>query len=100
MPNQTPFEVEVALTPVLVGLASEFAPESIVTVPTMGLGHHHYAAPSLSRKFWYEVDMSESMCTNGNVGSPRRRVELLKESGLFIQAIDGIDPSVTHAVQA
>jgi len=74
MSNQTPFAVEVALASLLVKLAKEFAPAVIVAVPTMGLdyarlvaqglGHPHYVALGLSRKFWYDEELAESMSSS------------------------------------
>ncbi len=74
MSNQTPFAVEAALAPLLVELASDFSPDIIAAVPTMGLdyarlvaqglGHPHYAALGLSRKFWYSEDLAESMSSS------------------------------------
>ena len=74
MSNQTPFAVEAALAPQLVGLAKELDPEVVVAVPTMGLdyarlvaqglGHAHYVALGLSRKFWYNEDLAESMSSS------------------------------------
>ena len=90
MSNQTPFVVEAALAPLLVGLASEFAPECIVAVPTMGLdyarlvakglGHPDYAALGLSRKFWYDEAMSESMSSST---SPTQKKSIYLDPGLL-----------------
>ena len=71
MSNQTPFEVEDALAPLIAQVASTFSPDCVAAVPTMGLdyarltarklGLPHYVAMGLSRKFWYDDGLSERM---------------------------------------
>lgn len=68
MSNQTPFEVEQALSVLLSGLAAEFSAEVIVGIPTLGLdyarnvarnlGFPDYVALGNSRKFWYSDKLS------------------------------------------
>lgn len=94
MSNQTPFVVEAALTPLLVDLASEFAPECVVAVPTMGLdyarrvakglGHSDYAALGLSRKFWYDEDLSESMSSST---SPTQKKSIYLDPALLSRVV-------------
>ncbi|MBE9079201.1 hypothetical protein IQ241_18170 [Romeria aff. gracilis LEGE 07310] len=80
MSNQTPFEVEQGLTPLLTELAREAAPEAIVGVPTLGLDYArqvarslnfpHYVALGNSRKFWYDDSLSvpvESVTSPGDL---------------------------------
>ncbi|CAN5418207.1 phosphoribosyltransferase [soil metagenome] len=74
MSNQTPFAVEGALVPLMTRLAQSFGPEAIAAVPTMGLdyarlvarglGHQHYVALGLSRKFWYDDELSERVVSS------------------------------------
>ena len=68
MSNQTPFAVETKLASLLSGLASEFQPEVIAGIPTLGLdyarlvardlGFADYVALGNSRKFWYDDKLS------------------------------------------
>jgi adenine/guanine phosphoribosyltransferase-like PRPP-binding protein len=68
MSNQTPFAVEEKLAALLTSAVLDLRPEVIVGVPTMGLdyarllaanlGHPHYVALGVSRKFWYEEELS------------------------------------------
>jgi adenine/guanine phosphoribosyltransferase-like PRPP-binding protein len=74
MSNQTPFAVEDALGWALTGLAAGFEAEAIVGVPTMGLdyarivarglGFPHYTAMGLSRKFWYDEELSQRVSSS------------------------------------
>lgn len=68
MSNQTTFEVEQAITPLLTELARPFEPEMIVGIPTMGLDYARsvakalrltqYVALGTSCKFWYDKELS------------------------------------------
>lgn len=74
MSNQTPFAVENALGPMVTQLAAQFQPETIVGIPTMGLDYArlaarglncpHYVAMGLSRKFWYDDELSEHVVSS------------------------------------
>jgi adenine/guanine phosphoribosyltransferase-like PRPP-binding protein len=74
MSNQTPFAVEDALGSALTKLTARFEPQAIVGVPTMGLdyarivarglGFPHYTAMGLSRKFWYDEELSQRMSSS------------------------------------
>lgn len=82
MSNQTPFEVEDQLVPLLTDLARGFAPDIVAAVPTMGLdyarrvarglGHAHYAALGLSRKFWYDEALSEPLSSSTSPDQAKR----------------------------
>jgi adenine/guanine phosphoribosyltransferase-like PRPP-binding protein len=68
MSNQTPFAVEQELGSLLSKLATEFAAEAIVGIPTLGLDYarlvardlnfRDYVALGNSRKFWYSDELS------------------------------------------
>ena len=78
MSNQTDFEIEQGLTPLLTELAHSFAAEAIVGIPTLGLDYARQVAQSLgfpnytalgnSRKFWYNDELAipvESITSSG-----------------------------------
>lgn len=82
MSNQTSFEVEDALVDRLVPLARAQGPQTIVGIPTMGLdyarrvaralGHPQYAALGLSRKFWYDEVLGETVSSSTSPGQAKR----------------------------
>lgn len=82
MSNQTPFEVEAAISEELAKLAAEFKPEVIVGVPTMGLdyarqtamrlGFPYYVACGNSRKFWYDEQLSVPISSITSPGAKKR----------------------------
>jgi len=69
--NQASFAVEDALADAMTTLASTYAPEAVIGVPTLGLplangvarrlGHARMVALGTSRKFWYDDALSEPM---------------------------------------
>lgn len=85
MSNQTSFEVEAALAPLLTELARGYGAEAVAAMPTMGLdyarlvarglGHAQYAALGLSRKFWYDEALSEPLSSSTSPDQ-RKRVYL------------------------
>lgn len=89
MSNQTPFEVEQGITPLMTELAREAAPEAIVGIPTLGLDYARRVARSLnfpdyvalgnSRKFWYDDALSVSV---KSVTSPGVQKRLYIDPGL------------------
>lgn len=95
MSNQTPFAVEDALLPLLVRRARQLAPQTIVGVPTMGLDyarrvareldHAHYAALGLSRKFWYDEELSERLFSST---SPDQRKSIYLDPALVSRVKD------------
>lgn len=82
MSNQTPFEVEDRLVLLLADRARSFAADIVVAVPTMGLdygrrvarelGHPHYAALGLSRKFWYDESLCEPLSSSTSPHQAKR----------------------------
>jgi adenine/guanine phosphoribosyltransferase-like PRPP-binding protein len=95
MSNQTPFAVEDALLPLLVRQARKLAPQTIVGVPTMGLDyarrvareldHPHYAALGLSRKFWYDEELSERLFSST---SPDQKKSIYLDPALMSRVKD------------
>jgi len=82
MSNQTPFEVEAALSERLTELAAPLRPEAIVGVPTMGLdyarqvalrlGLPHYVACGISPKYWYDPALSVPISSITSPGAKKR----------------------------
>ena len=114
MSNQTPFEVEDALAPLIAQVASTFSPDCVAAVPTMGLdyarltarklGLPHYVAMGLSRKFWYDDALSERMNSSTSPDQFKRLYldpALLKRlDGTRVVLVDDVINTGTSAVAA
>jgi adenine/guanine phosphoribosyltransferase-like PRPP-binding protein len=79
--NQTSFDVEDRLSTEMGVIAQALNPEIVVGMPTLGmvyaasvakkLGHDRYVPLGYSRKFWYEEDLSVSVCSITSPDQPK-----------------------------
>lgn len=115
MSNQTPFEVEQALTLLLTELARTFEPEMIVGIPTMGLdyarsvakalGLAQYVALGTSCKFWYDEELAiavESMTSSGHKNlyiDPALVERVAGKRALIIDDVISTGGTMTAAIQ-